>query len=415
MELPKPPQKLWTKNFTIITLGSVVSMFGNAVSGFIIGLLVLDYTQSVLLYALFMVAYSLPRIILPVLAGSYLDRFSRRKVIYTLDFVSCGLYLIVYLLLRNDWFHYVTFLMASVVIGSIDSIYTVAYDSFYPTLISEGNFTRAYSVSSLIYPLAQTIMVPIAGVCYKTVGLAPLFLFNAASFLIAAVAETQISVDERHVGKRQTARFDGKKLTADLKDGFDYLKREHGLAFITAYFFMNTLCFSISETLMLPYFKLSVPDGITRYAVIMAISTAGRLVGGGIHYRFRYPTAYKFAIAVFVYIALHVLEGGFLFLPYAGMIACHFMIGLLGVTSYNIRVTGTQSYVDDSVRGRFNGVFSMMFFMGSIIGRLLAGAVSEFIPLRTAIVAAEALGIIAVICILLPGREAVKRIYNVNV
>lgn len=90
MELPKPPQKLWTKNFTIITLGSVVSMFGNAVSGFIIGLLVLDYTQSVLLYALFMVAYSLPRIILPVLAGSYLDRFSRRKVIYTLDFVSCA-------------------------------------------------------------------------------------------------------------------------------------------------------------------------------------------------------------------------------------------------------------------------------------------------------------------------------------
>ena len=68
-----PP--LWTRDFTIITLGTVVSMFGSAVSGFAIGLLVLDYTSSVFLYALFMVCYSLPRIVLPLLAGPYLDRF----------------------------------------------------------------------------------------------------------------------------------------------------------------------------------------------------------------------------------------------------------------------------------------------------------------------------------------------------
>ena len=36
--------KLWTKNFTIITMGTVVSMLGNAVAGFAIGLMVLDYT-----------------------------------------------------------------------------------------------------------------------------------------------------------------------------------------------------------------------------------------------------------------------------------------------------------------------------------------------------------------------------------
>ena len=34
------PAPLWTKDFTIITLGSVVSLLGNAVSGFAIGLLV---------------------------------------------------------------------------------------------------------------------------------------------------------------------------------------------------------------------------------------------------------------------------------------------------------------------------------------------------------------------------------------
>ena len=43
---------LWTKNFTILSLGTVVSTLGNAVSGFAISLLVLDYTGSTLLYAI---------------------------------------------------------------------------------------------------------------------------------------------------------------------------------------------------------------------------------------------------------------------------------------------------------------------------------------------------------------------------
>lgn len=71
--------KLWTKNFTIITMGTVVSMLGNAVAGFAIGLMVLDYTESTLLYAIFMICYSLPRVILPLLAGPYLDRFPVRR------------------------------------------------------------------------------------------------------------------------------------------------------------------------------------------------------------------------------------------------------------------------------------------------------------------------------------------------
>ena len=70
---------LWTKNFTILSLGTVVSTLGNAVSGFAICLLVLDYTGSTLLYAIFNVVYNLPKVIMPFLAGPYLERFSRAK------------------------------------------------------------------------------------------------------------------------------------------------------------------------------------------------------------------------------------------------------------------------------------------------------------------------------------------------
>jgi len=48
---------LWTKNFSIITIGTVISMLGNALSGFTVGLLVLEIANSVLLYAIYNVLY----------------------------------------------------------------------------------------------------------------------------------------------------------------------------------------------------------------------------------------------------------------------------------------------------------------------------------------------------------------------
>ena len=124
---PKP--RLWTRDFTIITLGTVVSMLGNAVSGFAISLLVLDYTGSVFLYTLYMVVYNLPKVVMPLVAGPYLDTYSRKRAIYTLDFISSALYLGIFLLLRADLFSYGPFLALCFVIGCIDSTYSVAYES----------------------------------------------------------------------------------------------------------------------------------------------------------------------------------------------------------------------------------------------------------------------------------------------
>ena len=82
--------KLWTKNFTIITLGTIISMLGNSVSGFAISFLVLDMTGSTFLYSLFLVVYFLPEILAPIVAGPLLDHFSRRKTIYILDLSPPG-------------------------------------------------------------------------------------------------------------------------------------------------------------------------------------------------------------------------------------------------------------------------------------------------------------------------------------
>ena len=282
-------------------------------------------------------------------------------------------------------------------------------------LISEGNYTRAYSIESLIYPLSTAIMVPIAGLCYRTIGLAPLFLFNAVTFLIAAIAETQIKTIETHITETKE-RFHGSQLVKDMKEGFAYLRRERGLNAIVWYFFVLMLAGAICSTLTLPYFKsLTAVDGVMQYSFVMGANTIGRLIGGSAQYFFHYPAQKKYHIALFVYIAISFLDGAYLFFPFWVMLLFMFVEGLLGVTSYNIRISSTQNYLPDGMRGRFNGLFQMLSILGTIIGQLIAGAIGDLLPIRWVVAGSMAITVIAVFLFIVPNAEHVKKIYNVNV
>lgn len=400
---------LWNRNFTIITLGTVVSMLGNAISGFAIGLLVLDYTDSIFLYTLFMVAYSLPKIVMPMIAGPYLDNFSRRRVIYTLDFISAALYAGMCALLIFGFFSYVVFLPLAMLIGAIDSVYSVAYDSLYPMLVDKEHYRKAYSVSSMLYPISA-MMVPAAAYVYEAVGLAPLFLFNAFTFLVAAVFETQIRVSESQIKEARKA-LTLKSFADDFKAGLDYIKGEKGLFVITAYFTVNTLLAS-SYTLFLPYFKTTEGLSVVLFTYVMGCEIVGRLVGGLLHYKFKYPARLKLRIAVSVYVISSVLEGTLLFVNPIIMMFMTFVAGLLMTTSFNIRISSTQNYVPNEFRGRFNGSFQMLCTLGGIVGQLAAGTAGEFITARTVISVSMALNLFAVFFIMFMGRKHVAEIYN---
>ena len=400
--------KLWTRDFTIITIGSAVSLLGNAIAGFATSLLVLDYTDSTFLYALYVVVFNLPFLVVPLAAGPLLDRFSRKKAIYLLDFFSAGLYALIFLLLRGGHFNYVFFLLLSLLEGCVASVYSVAYDSFYPNLVSEGNMSKAYSISSLLYPLSA-LMTPVVAVVYEEVGIEPLFLVNAGCFFLAACFEKSIRTQEKHVdtsGERMSLQ----KFRRDFRDGLDYLKAERGLFIIAVYFCISNLAGGF-DMVTLPYFREEPSLGVLMYSYVMGFGVAGRFVGGIVHYKFKYPVSKRFAIALFVYVTLNLLYGSYLFLPVSVMMLFMFLAGLLGVTSYNIRISATQSYIPDSHRGRFHGIFSVITTVGSLSGQLIAGALGEVLPARTVVVAFNVVGLLGCAVMYL-GRGHVKLIYN---
>ena len=407
---------LWTRDFTIITLGSVVSMFGNALSGFAMSLMVLDISKSTFLYAIYIAMYTIPQLLVPIFSGAVLDRFSRKKTIYTLDFISAFLHILLAVLLGTGWFSFPLFALYCLLLGSIQSTYMVAYESFYPMLISEGNYQKAYSIASVLETIS-TVMVPVSAFLYRQVGLSPLLAANGLCFFLAAVMEVQIRADEEYILKQKetvSSTVYGRQMLTDIREGFLYLSNEKGLLAVAVYFAFSAVCGGVSAVLVLPWFKSAFENGEYIYMLVWGMSIVGRAIGGMIHYHVSIPAKIRYAAALTVYIVISIAEGVYLFTPVPVMMLLCFIIGLGGVTSYTIRISATQSYVPDERKGRFNGAFNTISTAGALVGELLAGTLTQLISERMLLLIVMLLCALAAAVIIGGSHKEVSRIYNRN-
>ena len=169
---------------------------------------------------------------------------------------------------------------------------------------------------------------------------------------------------------------------------------------------MNVMC--------LPYYKSTFENGEYLYIVIYGMSFVGRAIGGMLHYRIKLPVKYKFSIAIFVYIFLGLVDGTYMFMPIRLAMVCCFFSGMGGITSYTIRISSTQNYVPDEMKGRFNGVFLILATAGSLIAELIAGLLSEIMDARFVVLIFNLIAVTAAIVIIGGSRKSVAKIYNTD-
>lgn len=443
-----PKKRLWTKNFAILTIGSYVSMLGNSVSGYIISLMIYDMTQSVFLFSVFTVAFYLPKMLLSMFAGAYMDRFSRKKVIYTLDFISAALYSLIFVLALFRLNYYWLFLVLVLIVGCINGIYEVAFNSLFPNIVSKDCYTKAYAVSSMIQPLALC-MIPVASVIYYNFGsAAPLFIFNALAFLTAAIFETRIDFDERHIKSEDSRTL--REYAKDIKEGFRFTAGDKGLLAITLYFAVMNFASGGYGALALPFFKghpehfahveeqfplvinicehlggfgeviykgfhYITSDTATLYTFVMAFGVVGRLLGGWIQYRLKYKAKQRFTVCVISCLIIASLDMVMLYLPVRYMVLACMTTGLFSIAVNNVRMSTTQAYVPDFRRARFVSLFEMMFAAGNILGHLAGGALGEFFEERTIIAGFNVLNIVILLVLIVGNASSVKKIYNIEI
>ena len=78
-------EKLFTKNFTLLILGQLTSLFGNFILKLALSMYVLEVTGSAAIFAGILSAATIPTILLSPLGGILADRADRRNIMVALN------------------------------------------------------------------------------------------------------------------------------------------------------------------------------------------------------------------------------------------------------------------------------------------------------------------------------------------
>ena len=400
---------LWTKNFTIITLGTVISAIGGVAMGFALSFVVFDNTGSTLMMALFAAASSLPGIILPVLLSPYLDNFRRKPVIVGLDYLSAVIYLLFGLYLLKHSFSLPLYLLFSLACGSIGSVYNLAYESLYPNLIPEGFAQKGYTVSGMLYPTVTMVMTPVASILYTRLGLGVLCIGEGLLLAAAASVETQIRVEEH---TKPGGKFSFSDYIGDFKEGFRYLKKEKGLLRIYGYMPITQGISQATEPLIRAWFRTAPGLNLTMYALFTTAEFIGRSIGGLVHYKFEIPPEKRFSLAYLVYVTYNIMDTVLLWLGFPLMLVNRGICGFLGINSATLRASSVQNYLPDNMRAKVNAVFNMLYALVPTLLTLAVGTLGEMMDYRLCVTLVSAAGLLPCYLIMWRGREDVKKVYN---
>lgn len=404
---------LWSRNYTIITIGSFISALGGTATNLALSLVVFDNTGSALLTSIFTVVSLLPTVLFPTIIAPYMDAHPRLPFIYRIDLVNGLIFVLFGFYVARMGFQYNAYMMMGFVLSCLSTVYHVAYASLYPDLIPKGFLQKGYSVSSLIYPFTMVLMTPVATLIYTYAGIEYLFMLEGILLVIASIAERFIKLDETDLLKPKT-KFSFKQYTNEMKAGYHYLRKEKGVSAL----YLNMAIMNGTSTggqiMQMSFFQTSPMLGAILYSVFIGANTLGRLIGGLLHYFFKIPKDKRFLTINIVYKLYSTLDAIILFLPFTVMVGVQCFTGILGVNSATLREAAIQNHIPRDIRARINALLGVLIAISGMMFRLLAGILAEFMDYRSVFVAFSLLSLVMSIVFVDRRREEIKQFMNVE-
>lgn len=158
---------LWTRDFTRITAATALGAAGGIISQFALSFLVFDETGSTLAAALSVAIQLIPMVLLPLIIAPMMDRLPRKPFLVWGDLLNGVCYAGAGIFLLHNAFSYTAYLAFSLLVSCLGAFDELAYNSFYPLLLPEGQEERAYTVSAMLYPILKVLMMPLAALLYS--------------------------------------------------------------------------------------------------------------------------------------------------------------------------------------------------------------------------------------------------------
>lgn len=272
-------QKLFTRDFTMVVIGQIISLFGNAAIRFVLPLYLLNQTGSSALYGTVTACAFLPAIMLSPVGGIVADRVNKRNIMVALDFFTAGV-IAVFSVLYGTGNLVLLITVTLMVLYGIAGAYQPSVQASIPVLVSRENFMSANSVINIVNSFSALLGPVLGGILYSAYGLNPVLWVCILCFFLSAVMELFIRIP---FVKREFADSMWRMIKEDFRLSIRFIRREEpvigrGLLMICGI----NLFLSAMLTVGLPYIVTEVLPFDADLAKRLCGYAEGALAAGGL-------------------------------------------------------------------------------------------------------------------------------------
>ncbi|GAA6297955.1 MFS transporter [Eisenbergiella tayi] len=217
--------KKYGKDFTLVVVGQIVSLFGNAILRFSLPLYLLKETGSSTLFGIVTACSFLPMIVLSLLGGVLADRLNKRNIMVCLDFLTAGV-ITVFSWLLGIIPIIPLFITVLMLLYGISGTYQPAVQASIPALVPKEKILSANAIVNQIGALANFIGPIIGGMLYGAFGIVIILKVSVLCFVLSAVMEIFIQIPFQ---KQPTQDKVLQIAAGDLRDSIRFLRMEKPL------------------------------------------------------------------------------------------------------------------------------------------------------------------------------------------
>ncbi len=403
---------LWSKNYTFVTLATILGAAGGIAGNFALSFLVYDETGSTLAAAILVAIQVFPNFLIPLLVSPIMDRLPRKPFLVGGDLVNGALYAAAGIYLLFQPFSYTGYLFFSLLLASLSSFDGLAYNAIFPRLIPDGFEEKGYTISTMIYPVLNVVMMPLAALLLDVIGVAWILVIQGILSVFAALIESNIELVEH---RKKGGHFSLSEWKNDLVEAVKLLKNDSGLCSTYIYMAVTNGVGNAFSPILVAFFRTAAGFTIAMYSFFSAAEFIGRSIGGFIHYHITIPPKKRFRFVFSVYQMYEAMDMILLWLPYPLMLVNRSLCGFLGINSAIMRQAAVQKYIPDDYRARLNALDTVLSSAGLCIFSLAIGALGELLDYRLCLTVGGLFTSIVLWATVWKHRSSVKKIYEYEV
>ena len=270
------------RNFALLWFGGLISIMGDWVLGVALPFFVYQVSGSTIATAVMVAMELLPRLLFGSIAGVFVDRWDRKKVMVIAS-LSQGLVILPLFLVQSAeslWIVYVvTFIQVTLAM-----FFGPAENALLPLLVPENQLIQANSLNAMNNNFARLIGPPLGGGILALWGLNGVIVFDSFTFLIAGLMILAITGSGRPASAQEPeTKPEGtawSRFWREWAEGMDIVRKDR----VVAVLFLTVVMLNFGGVMIDPlgaaYIVDVVKAGAEVFGMLVAVQAIGGIVGG---------------------------------------------------------------------------------------------------------------------------------------